>query len=280
MTAAPPRTAAPLLAVEDVRVTLGGTRALDGVSLELNAGELLGLVGPNGAGKSTLLRAVTDVVSFEGGGIEIGGRSLASTPRSELARRVAVVQQLPEAPAAMRVADLVLLGRHPHLGLLGRESARDHAIAFDAMHRAGCEQFAGRALGTLSGGERRRVFIARALAQQPSLLLLDEPTANLDPQAQGEIFALLRQLVADGAGVLVVVHDLTLAAAYCERVVLLDGGRVVASGAPREVLTAERVRRVYGDRVAVIDHPRTGAPVIVPAVFDAAGGANSSGGAA
>ncbi len=280
MTVAPAPAAAPLLAVEDVRVTLGGTRALDGVSLELNAGELLGLVGPNGAGKSTLLRAVPDVVSLDAGRIEIGGRSLASTPRSELARRVAVVQQLPEAPSAMRVADLVLLGRHPHLGLLGRESARDHAIAFDAMRRAGCERFAGRALGTLSGGERRRVFIARALAQQSSLLRVDEPTANLAPQAQGAIFAVLRQLVADGAGVLVVVHDLTLAAAYCERVVLLDGGRVVASGAPREVLTAERVRRVYGDRVAVIAHPRTGAPVIVPAAMDDRGGADGSGGAA
>jgi iron complex transport system ATP-binding protein len=136
------------------------------------------------------------------------------------------------------------------------------------MRRAGCAELANRELGTLSGGERRRAFIARALAQQPRLLLLDEPTANLDAQAQAEICDLLRELAAGGVGVLVVLHDLTLAAAYCDRLVLLAGGRVVASGAPAEVVTAEHVRRVYGQRVAVLRHPETGLPLVVPAAVE------------
>ena len=128
---------------------------------------------------------------------------------------------------------------------------------------------AERALGTLSGGQRRRAFIARALAQEPALLLLDEPTANLDVQAQGETFELLRQLAAEGVGVLVAVHDLTLAAAYCDRVVLLHEGRIVAVGTPAEVITADIVHRVYGAHVDVIHHPVHGAPIVVPARLEA-----------
>ena len=185
--------------------------------------------------------------------------------RRELARQVAVVQQLPEAPHAMQVRELVTLGRHPHLPLLGRESARDLAIVEEAIRLAGCLGLADRALGTLSGGERRRAFIARALAQEASLLLLDEPTANLDAGAQSEILELVTKLTRSGTGVLLVVHDLTLAAAFCHRVVLLDRGRVVAEGPPHDVVTDDIVRRVYGPAVSVITHPRSGAPMIVPA---------------
>jgi iron complex transport system ATP-binding protein len=266
MTAAAPAPAAlALLEARGVRVVLGGRPVLLGVDVEVHAGEVVGLVGPNGAGKSTLLRAVTRAVAREAGEVRVAGRSVEAIARGDLAREVAVVQQLPEAPPTMLVRQLALLGRHPHLRLLARESARDFAIAEEAMRRAGCLDLAGRELGTLSGGERRRAFIARALAQQPRLLLLDEPTANLDAQAQAEILEVVRALAADGVGVLVVVHDLTLAAAYCDRVVMLDGGRVVASGPPAEVITSEIVRRVYGDRVAVVAHPATGAPLVVPA---------------
>ena len=261
--------AAPLLAFEDVHVRLDGAPVLAGVDLEVRAGELLGLVGPNGAGKTTLLRAATALAPLTSGRVRVAGRPLGETSRRELAREVAVVQQLPEAPATMLVEELVLLGRNPHLALLGRESPRDYAAAGQAMRRAGCERLAGRALGTLSGGERRRAFIARALAQEGALLLLDEPTANLDPEAQSETFEVLRQLAASGTGVLAVVHDLTLAAAYCERIALLDGGRIVADGAPGLVLTAQTVARVYGSRVAVIAHPRSGAPIVVPAALEA-----------
>lgn len=267
-TAAPATTGAPLLAVSDLHVTLGDAPILTGVDLELRGGEVLGLAGPNGAGKTTLLRAVTGVVSALRGRIALDGTALDGFSHIELARRIAVVQQLPEAPATITVGELVLLGRNPYLSLLGRESAHDHRVAAEAMQRAGCEAFADRTLGTLSGGERRRAFIARALAQEPSLLLLDEPTANLDPEAQGAIFETLRALAAEGAGVLVVVHDLTLAGAYCDRIALIDGGRIVACGAPAEVLTAEIVRRIYGRRVSVMHHPRSGAPIVVPAVLE------------
>jgi len=260
--------AAPLLAAREVRVDLGGTPVLRRVDLDVLPGEVVGLLGPNGAGKSTFLRAATRLAPLVSGSIEITGRPLTQIGRRELARAVAVVQQLPEAPASMSVEELVLLGRNPHLGLLGRESAHDYEVAADAMRRAGCEEFAGRPLHTLSGGQRRRAFLARALAQEPRLLLLDEPNANLDVQAQAEAFELLRQLARDGVGVLVAVHDLTLAAAYCDRAVLLVDGRVIASGTPAEVVTPDIVARVYGDRVMVIPHPQGGAPIVVPAVME------------
>ena len=256
---------APLLEARDVHVALGGAPVLRGVSLTVGRGEVVGLVGPNGAGKSTLLRVVTRLVEPASGEVLIEGRALGERSRRELARSVAVVQQLPEAPPAMRVRELVLLGRHPHLGLLARESGRDVAIAEEAMRRAGCLELARRELGTLSGGERRRAFVARGLAQEAALLLLDEPTANLDAGAQGEILELVAELAAGGSGVLLVVHDLTLAAAYCDRIVLLAGGRVVAQGRPAEVVTTETVRAVYGEAVAVLAHPSSGAPMVIPA---------------
>lgn len=254
-----------LVRAHEVRVALGGAAVLRGVSLAVEAGEVVGLLGPNGAGKSTLLRAATGLVPLTGGSVELGDAPVRALGRRAVARRVAVVQQLTEAPAALTVEELALLGRTPHLRLLERESARDRAIAREAMRRAGCLALAARALGTLSGGQRRRAFIARALAQEAPLLLLDEPTANLDVQAQAQIGALLRELAEAGTGVLVTLHDLTLAAAYCDRLVLLAEGRVVASGAPREVVTAERVARVYGDGVTVIASPLDGLPVVVPA---------------
>ena len=267
--APPPRSTptleAPTLEARGVAVEAGGRRLLSGVDLALGAGELVGLVGPNGAGKSTLLRALTGMVPLAAGSVTLGGRALSSVARRERAKHVAVVQQLPEAPHSITVAELVLLGRYPHLGLLGRESARDRDYAADAMRRAGCLALAGRELGTLSGGERRRAFIARALAQEPTLLLLDEPTAHLDVAAQAELFAVLRELAAGGAGVLVVAHDLTLAAVHCERLLLLAGGRVVAHGPPEAVVSAENVARVYGAGVEVIADPRGGGPLVVPA---------------
>ncbi len=256
--------ASPLLEAHAVEVELGGNTILDGVGIEVRAGEIVGLVGPNGAGKSTLLRAATGLVPLRGGEIRVGGDGLDGLARRELARRVAVVQQLPEAPATLRVRQLALLGRHPHLRLLARESSRDLAIAESALRQAGCGELAGRELGTLSGGERRRAFIARALAQQAPLLLLDEPTANLDAGAQHEVLELVADLARSGTGVLLVVHDLTLAIAYCDRLALLDRGRVAAAGAPADVITPELVGRLYGNSVTVMAHPQTGVPLVLP----------------
>jgi ABC-type cobalamin/Fe3+-siderophores transport system ATPase subunit len=261
---------ATLLEVGGLHVELGDREVLAGVDVRVEAGEVVGLIGPNGAGKSTLLRAATGAIPRTAGDVRVIARPLETFSRRGLARAIAVVQQLPEAPPALRVRELVLLGRHPHLGLLARESGRDRAIAEEAMRRAGCDELADRTLGTLSGGQRRRAFIARALAQEPRLLLLDEPTSNLDASAQGEIFEVVRELAAAGVGVLVVVHDLTLAATYCDRLVLLHGGRVVAAGVPSGVLTAEVIRSVYGERVAVIRHPVTGQPLVVPSRLERA----------
>ena len=255
---------APLLAASGIHVDLDGATILSNVEVTVGRGEVVGLVGPNGAGKSTLLRVVTGMLRPATGDVAIAGDPLDALARRELARRVAVVQQLPEAPSTMRVRDLVVLGRHPHLGLLARESRHDFDVTDEAMRRAGCDRFADRELGSLSGGERRRAFIARALAQEAPLLLLDEPTSNLDANAQVEILDLVAELAARGAGVLLIVHDLTLAAAYCDRIVLLDRGEVVAEGAPSEVVTSEHVQRVYGGGVTVLPHPASGAPVVIP----------------
>lgn len=256
---------ASLLDVSGVEVRISGRALVSDVALTVGRGEVVGLVGPNGAGKSTLLRAISGVQPSDGS-VAIEGRPAADFDRREFARTVAVVQQLPEAPPSMSVGDLVLLGRHPHLRWFEHESARDHQIARLAMIRAGCLEFADRELGTLSGGERRRAFIARGLAQEPALLLLDEPTANLDAGAQAEVCELLRGLAADGVGVLVVLHDLTLAAAYCDRVVLLADGRVLDSGPPSDVITAEQVARMYGSGVTVLHHPDHARPIIIPSL--------------
>ena len=260
---------APLLEASGVHVELGGQPILRDVEVTVRRGEVVGLVGPNGAGKSTLLRVVTGMLRPSAGAVAIEGDALGTLARRELAMRVAVVQQLPEAPPTMRVRDLVLLGRHPHLGLLARESRHDFDVVAEAMRRAGCDRFADRELGSLSGGERRRAFIARALAQEATLLLLDEPTSNLDAHAQVEILELVADLAAGGSGVLLIVHDLTLAAAYCDRVVLLDRGEVVAEGPPSEVVTSEHVQRVYGSGVTVLPHPVSGAPVVIPSRLEA-----------
>ncbi|MCY4616225.1 MAG: ABC transporter ATP-binding protein [Chloroflexi bacterium] len=260
---------APLLEASGIDVELGGQPILRDVEVTVRRGEVVGLVGPNGAGKSTLLRVVTGMLRPSAGAVAIGGDALDALARRELAMRVAVVQQLPEAPSTMRVRDLVVLGRHPHLGLLARESRHDFDVADEAMRRAGCDRFADRELGSLSGGERRRAFIARALAQEAPLLLLDEPTSNLDANAQVEILELVAELAATEAGVLLIVHDLTLAAAYCDRIVLLDRGEVVAEGPPSEVVTSEHVRRVYGGGVTVLPHPVSGAPVVIPSRLEA-----------
>jgi iron complex transport system ATP-binding protein len=247
-----------LLEVAGVTVSIGGKTLVDDVDLSVERGQVVGLVGPNGAGKSTLLRAVSGVQSTEAGTISIEGSPTVEFERRDLAKLLAVVQQLPEAPSAMLVSELVLLGRHPHLGWFERESGRDMQIAREAMARAGCLELADREVGTLSGGERRRAFIARALA--------DEPTANLDAGAQAEICDLLRVLAGDGVGVLVVLHDLTLAASTCDRVVLLADGRVVGTGTPDEVITSDHVARMYGPGVSVLRHPDDGRPIVLPAI--------------
>lgn len=255
---------APLIEARDVTVRAGGRDIVRNVSIEVRTGEIVGLVGPNGAGKSTLLRALAGARHISGD-VRLIGTPMSAVDRRTRARLVAVVEQLPEAPPTMTVRELVALGRFPHLGLLRRQSAHDQNVIEGALRRAGCDAFADRLLGTLSGGERRRVFIARALAQEARLLLLDEPSANLDAEAQAMLFELLRAIAAEGAGILVVVHDLTSAAASCDRLVLLCQGSVLAAGPPHDVVTAEHVLAAYGPHVSVFEHPTSGIPIVIPA---------------
>jgi iron complex transport system ATP-binding protein len=251
------------LRVSDLRVRRGDREVIQGVDLDVKSGEIVGLIGPNGVGKSTMLLAITSVIEWRGA-IELDGRPVSDIPRRALARQIAVVQQNPEAPGFMRVGELALLGRHPHLSFLGRESKHDREITHNALLLAGCADLAERSLDTLSGGERRRAFIARALAQEPALLLLDEPTTSLDIDAQVEVFEMLRDLAREGLGILVVEHDLTLASAYCDRLALLANGRIHAQGVPTDVVTAETVRAVYGERSTVMPHPQSGRPIVIP----------------
>jgi iron complex transport system ATP-binding protein len=211
------------------------------------------LIGPNGAGKTTLLRAVAGLVGHRGR-ITIDGQELSQLGRREVARRVAVVPQVPLMPAGMTVHEYVLLGRTPYVSYVGRESRRDVTAAGQALGRLDLDELAGRELGTLSGGERQRAVLARALAQEAPLLLLDEPTSALDAGRQQEALELIDALRLDaGLTVLAAMHDLTLAGQYASRLLLLSNARIVAQGAPAEVLTEALIAEHYGARVRVLD---------------------------
>lgn len=239
--------------VAGVRVRLGATRALDDVTLDVRPGEWLGLIGPNGAGKSTLLRAIAGLVPFEGS-VMVDGVALRDLGRRGVARRFAYVAQDPIAPEDMRVRAYVLLGRLPHLGYLGRTGAGDERAVARVIDRLDLTAFADRPLGTLSGGERQRAVLARALAQDAPTLLLDEPTSALDVGRQQQVLELVEEFRAElGLTVIAAMHDLTLAAQHADRLVLLDVGRIAATGAPRDVLTTRRIASLYGASVRVID---------------------------
>jgi iron complex transport system ATP-binding protein len=245
-----------------VTVELGGVRVVDQVDVTVPDGEWLALIGPNGAGKTTLLRAIARLVPFSGE-IALAGRPVTALSRSEVARLVAVVPQEPATPPWLTVAEYVLLGRTPHLGPLAKESARDRDAAARSLARLDLLSFADRRLGTLSGGEKQRVVVARALAQEAAIVLLDEPTAALDIGHQQQALELLDGLREESGLTLVsAMHDLTLAALYADRMVLLDSGRVAADGEPGNVLTEEAIARHYGASIDVV--PVNGRIAVVP----------------
>lgn len=268
---APGGTCAPVIEARDVTVVYstaqGPVRALVAFSGEVHAGEIVGLVGPNGSGKTTLVRAVTGTVRLALGTISVDGDDVGALSAAALARRIAVVQQTPVLPERFTVLDCVLMGRTPHLRLLENENAADIALARQAMVATDIWQIGDRLIGEISGGERQRVVIARALAQQTRVLLLDEPTAHLDIGHQAVVLEMARDLCSnEGKAVLAIVHDLTLAAQYCDRLILLHRGEIVAQGKPDEVITADVLQQVYGTRAAVFPHPETGRPVVAPYV--------------
>jgi iron complex transport system ATP-binding protein len=254
-----------MLEIHSLSVAYGRRLALEDVSLSVQPGEVLVLAGPNGAGKSTLLRAISGVLPSCGGHIQVGGRNLASLSPTQRARYLAVVPQARNLPAAFTVYQTVLLGRTPYLGWLGQASAQDHAQVRQALERTQALDMAERRVGELSGGEQQRVLLARALAQDTPVLLLDEPTTHLDLQHQSNLLNLVRSLASQqDLAVLMALHDLNMAGIYADRVALLVGGRLQANGSPAEVLTESMLSGVYRVPIHVIPHPEYGSPLILP----------------
>lgn len=256
---------APALSFERVAFAYGRTPILVGIDLAVAPGSITGVLGPNGTGKTTLVRLASAALRPASGRIALFGDDLAAMPARERARRVAVVPQETHPVFEFTVEEIVRMGRTPHLGLLGLEGPRDRRIAREAMERCEVAHVAGRSFRALSGGERQRVLLARALAQEARLLLLDEPTAFLDLKHRLAVYALLDRLhVEHGLTVVVVSHDINLAARYCDRLVMLRCGAVAADGTPAEVLRPEPIRAVYEVDVEVRTDPSSGRPFVIP----------------
>ncbi|MDE2668773.1 MAG: ABC transporter ATP-binding protein [Chloroflexota bacterium] len=252
---------------------------LDRVDMRAERGQFVGLIGPNGAGKSTLLRTVSGVLRHQEGAVWLEGSDLSSMAARDVAAMLALVPQIAPYTQGFTAFELVLMGRYPHLGRFEVEGQADDRIAEEAMRLTETEEFATRTLETLSGGERQRVFLARALAQQPRILLLDEPTSNLDILHQLTILGLVRRLVDDGLTAIAAIHDLNLAARYCDRLVLISSGAVVTEGPPEDVLTPETIESAFGVRAAVYRDPATEAlaiSLIGPAQASGSFGSNGS----
>ncbi|UAK24570.1 ABC transporter ATP-binding protein [Sphingomonas nostoxanthinifaciens] len=250
------------IALEGLDVALGGRRVVEGATATLTGGALIGIVGPNGAGKSTLLRAMLGLIAPAAGQATIDGRPLPNWPRRDLARILAYLPQGQTLHWPMTVARLVALGRLPHLAPLSRLAEADAAAVETALARADALALRDRIATELSGGERARVLLARALAVGAPALLADEPLAALDPGHQLDVMALLAEEARGGGLVVAVLHDLTLAARFCDRLLLMDRGRIVADGTPRDVLTPERLAQVYCIRAAIVETDE--GPAILP----------------
>jgi iron complex transport system ATP-binding protein len=236
---------------------------LHGINLRAEPGDMVALIGPNGAGKSTLLKVAGGVLKPASGQAVLAGRDLARLRPREIARQVAVVPQEGPVPSGLLVREMVDLGRTPYVRLLLGPTARDRAAVEWAVDAAGVAHLADRFVDELSGGERQRVILARALAQQPRLLLLDEPTANLDLHHQVAMLELVRGLTREQRlTVVAAVHDLQLAALFCDRVVLMNAGQIVSQGSPEAVLTAPLLLETFGQRVALSAHPTHGVPLV------------------
>ena len=250
--------------INQVSFSYGDNPVLHHIDLVVEKGEMVALLGPNGCGKTTLLKLVSGVLRPTEGEIHLDGSILSRLKRGEVARRVAVVPQQFHMPFAFTVRDVVLLGRTPFHSLFSDEGERDHRVVDQAIEYLDIAALKGRFFNELSGGERQKAILALALAQEPKLLLLDEPTAHLDINHQVEIFDLVKSLNREqGLTVIGAVHDLNLAALYFDRVILLKQGRMFAEGPPAEVLTEKAIKEVFSASVLVTEHPLTKAPHIL-----------------
>jgi iron complex transport system ATP-binding protein len=236
-----------LLNTANVSFQIGDRDLLQNISLSLRPGEIVGLIGPNGAGKSTLLRLLSGLWKATSGEVLLCGKPIARYSTRQIAQLIGQVQQSAALDAPFSVQEIVAMGRNPHVGRFEIEKPQDKAAVVQAMNATNTLSLADRSVNRLSGGERQRVFLARALAQEPSILLLDEPTSNLDVRHQIEILALVQQQAhVHGLGVLIAIHDLSMAARFCERLILLHGGYIMAEGTPESVLTVENLANAFG----------------------------------
>ncbi len=254
-----------MLKIENLSVHYGLRRVLHDVALDVQSGEVLALIGPNGAGKSTLIRAVSGVIPIQSGRIRTNGDDFDALSPMQRARYIATVPQAVSLPPAFTVWETVLLGRTPYLNFLGQPSTKDEDLARRALDRVSALTLAERRVGELSGGEQQRVLLARALCQSTPILLLDEPTAHLDLQYQVGLLELVRELAHnDHLAVLLALHDLNLAARYADRIALMVGGEIKASGKPEQVLRPDLIEAAYCLPVEVVRHPFLNIPLILP----------------
>lgn len=255
------------LRTKNLHTGYNGITILNGISIDLNDSDFVGIIGPNGSGKTTLLRTMSRAIAPYSGCVQLEGKDIYAVSAREFARRVAVVPQDTMVAFDFTVLDITLMGRSPRLGRFAVESSKDVEIAMEALAQTGTQHLKDRSIMALSGGERQRVMLARALAQEPEILLLDEPTSHLDISFQFEIMDLVKRLNKErGLTVLTVMHDLNLASHYCDRLIMIGDGKIQASGSPEEVVTSDNIRRVYGAEVWVQKHPTTQRPYIIAAV--------------
>jgi iron complex transport system ATP-binding protein len=252
-----------MLTATSLAVDINGKRIIDVSELDIPSGAVTGIIGPNGAGKSTLLRALAGVQpTADGSSVLWNGTDLLRLRRKDRARVIALVEQDSHTDEPLLVRQVVELGRTPHRPLMQVSVPDDDAVITEAMRTAGVWQYAQRTYSTLSGGQRQRVHLARAIAQEPRLMLLDEPTNHLDPRAQLEILRLTRDLTASSITVVMALHDLSLAAAHCDHLIVMVGGAVHTSGAPRNILTPHLIQQVYDVGAEVLISPGSGLPVV------------------
>ncbi|MCP2275751.1 iron complex transport system ATP-binding protein [Nocardia amikacinitolerans] len=257
--------AAHQLAAEQISLGYGDRVIVDGLTLDITPGVITTVIGPNGCGKSTLLRSLGRLLRPRGGRILLDGKAISSMKTKDVARVVGMLPQTPVAPEGLTVADLVARGRHPHQSWIRQWSAADETEVMTALEQTGIADLADRALDELSGGQRQRAWISMALAQGTDILLLDEPTTYLDLAHSLEVLDLVDRLHDDlGRTVVMVLHDLNLAIRYSDQLVVMHAGRIVAQGAPADIVTAALLKEVFGLDASVLEDPVSGRPMIVP----------------
>lgn len=251
--------------IQDVNVVLNGSDIVNNISLEIKKGEIFGVIGPNGSGKTTLVRLLSGLLNPNSGQINVDDSSISNLSAKERGKLVAVVSQNPEYSPGFKVWDIVISGRNPHLGMIQRESIRDVMVAKNAMERVDVLHLSDRSIETLSGGERQRVFLARALTQESSVLILDEPTSNLDIGYQISIMEYIKEINQNsGITVFIAIHDLSVAGHYCDRIALINCGEVINIGTPEKVLNEETLSMIYGTNIIIVPHPNDASPMVVP----------------